>query len=253
MSTRELIRHADADALAQAVVARLVATVVQAQRERGIAHVVLTGGGIGTAVLVALGASPALQAIDWHRVHLWWGDERFVPEGDPDRNETGARAAFIDQLDIPAAQVHEMLGSDRISTAEESAAAYADALHEAGQGAIPAFDVLMLGIGPDAHVASLFPDHPAWHEQGDVVAVHDSPKPPPTRVSMSLGTLNAARSTWVLASGTGKQEAVRSSFDAQAQPMQVPASAVHGSEQTLFLVDEDAAAMLPADFGQREG
>ena len=252
MSARELIRHADADALAEAVVARLVAAVVAAQAERGVAHGVLTGGGNGTAVLVALGSSPETASIDWQHVHLWWGDERYLPEGDADRNETGARAALIDRLTIPPAHVHPMAGPDRSDSVEQSAAQYAELLVSFGAGAIPEFDVLLLGIGPDAHVASLFPDHPAWHEQGAVVAVHDSPKPPPTRVSMSIGTLNAARNTWVLASGASKQEAVSASFDAQAIPTHVPASAVHGSSQTLFLVDEDAAALLPADLGQRE-
>ncbi len=252
MSNRELIRHANADTLAKAVVVRLVASVVQAQEERDIAHVVLTGGGIGTAVLTALASSAEISTIDWQRVHLWWGDERYVPEGDPERNETGARQALINHVAIPETQVHVMAGPDRVASVEDSAADYARLLEAAGAGAVPEFDVLLLGIGPDAHVASLFPDHPAWQEQGSVVAVHDSPKPPPTRVSLSLDTLNRARQTWVLASGSSKADAVMESFDVAANAMHVPASAVHGTQATLFLVDEDAAAKLPAEFGQRE-
>ncbi len=252
MSPRELIRHADADALASAVARRLTASIVQAQAERGIAHVVLTGGGIGTAVLAALAASTEISQINWQRIHLWWGDERYVPEGDAERNETGAREALIDHVPIPPAHVHAMAGPDRAASVEESAAAYASVLDEAGAGSIPQFDVLLLGIGPDAHVASLFPGHPAWHEPGSVVAVHDSPKPPPLRVSMSLATLNRAREAWVLASGKSKEEAVFSSFEEHATAMAVPASGVSGTQQTLFLVDEAAAARLPADFGQPE-
>ncbi|MDO9486186.1 MAG: 6-phosphogluconolactonase [Actinomycetota bacterium] len=252
MSNRELIRHTNADTLAAAVAARLVASVVQAQEERDMAHVVLTGGGIGTAVLTALASSAEISMIDWARVHLWWGDERFVPEGDPERNETGARRALIDHVAIPESHVHVMAGPDRAASVEDSAADYTRLLEAAGAGAVPEFDVLLLGIGPDAHVASLFPDHPAWHEQGPVVAVHDSPKPPPTRVSLSLDTLNRARQTWVLASGTSKADAVMASFDVAANAMHVPASAVHGTQATLFLVDEDAAAKLPAQFGQLE-
>ena len=250
MSARELIRHADADALAEAVVSRLVATVVQAQAQREFAHVVLTGGGIGTAVLAALGASRQLAEIDWLRVHLWWGDERYVPRGDPERNETGAREALIDHLTIPSGQVHPIAGPDQVESVEDSAAQYATLLRATGRGAVPQFDVLLLGIGPDAHVASLFPDHPVWREQGDVVAVHDSPKPPPTRVSMSLATLNAARNTWVLASGSSKQEAVLESVNPYSTAPHVPASAVNGSLETLFLVDEQAAALLPDDFSR---
>jgi len=250
VSDRELIRHADADALAQAIAGRLVATVIEAQAQREVAHVVLTGGGIGTAVLVALAASPALSSIDWQRIHLWWGDERYVPTGDADRNETGARIALIDHVAIPRERVHSMAGPDRSASVEASAAAYTEALTEAGSGQIPQFDVLLLGIGPDAHVASLFPEHPAMHAEGWVVPVHNSPKPPPTRVSLSMATLNTARHTWVLASGASKSEAVRLAFEPNAEPWQVPASGVHGLQQTLFLVDEAAAADLPSDFGR---
>ncbi len=252
MSSRELIRHADAQVLAEAVANRLAASVVEAQTQRRIAHVVLTGGGIGTAVLVALAASAEVSTIDWQRIHLWWGDERYVVQGDADRNETGARKALIDHVAIPADRVHSIAGPDRVSSVEESADDYAASLIAVGQGAIPEFDVVLLGIGPDAHVASLFPGHPAWQESGAVVAVHDSPKPPPLRVSMSLATLNRGRQSWVLASGSSKQEAVRSSFEAHTSPMQVPASGVHGTQATLFLVDESAAAELPANFGREE-
>lgn len=253
MTARELIRHADADALAQSAVRRLVSSVTQAQAQRDLAHVVLTGGGIGTAVLAALAASAELDLIDWQRIHLWWGDERFVPSGDPDRNETGARVALIDALAIPAAHVHPMAGPDRAATAEESAADYSAQLRKIGGGQVPQFDVLLLGIGPDAHVASLFPGHPANQAQGDATAVHDSPKPPPTRVSLTFGALNRARATWVLASGESKAQAVQLVFAPQATAEQVPASGVHGSEQTLFLVDQAAAALLPAEFGSAEG
>ncbi|MDP2012709.1 MAG: 6-phosphogluconolactonase [Actinomycetota bacterium] len=252
MSPRELRRHPDAAALAAAVARRLVASVVLAQAQRGVAHVVLTGGGIGTAVLVALAANPDTAQIDWQRIHLWWGDERYVPEGDPERNETGARAALIDHIPIPPGRVHAMAGPDRAASVEESAASYADLLNEVGEGSVPEFDVLLLGIGPDAHVASLFPEHPAWRETGEVVAVHDSPKPPPLRVSMSLPTLNRARQSWVLASGASKQDAVLWSFDEQATATAVPASGISGSQQTLFLVDEAAAAELPPNVGQSD-
>jgi len=253
VTARELIRHADADALAQAVARRLVDSVTQAQAKRGLAHLVLTGGGIGTATLAALAASAELGSIDWQRIHLWWGDERFVPSGDPDRNETGARAALIDALAIPEGHVHPMAGPDRAATPEDSAAGYSAQLREMGGGQVPQFDVLLLGIGPDAHVASLFPGHPANQATGVATAVHDSPKPPPTRVSLTFSALNRARATWVLASGQSKAEAIRLAFSPQATPEPVPASGVHGSERTLFLVDEDAAALLPAGFGSAAG
>ncbi|MDO8731217.1 MAG: 6-phosphogluconolactonase [Actinomycetota bacterium] len=250
MNNREVIRHPDANALAEAVVGRLVDRVVDAQSKRGDAHVVLTGGGIGTAVLAALMASPAGTAIDWQRIHLWWGDERYLAEGDAERNETGARDALIDHVAIPPDRVHAMAGPDRSDSVEAAAAAYATSLIEAGQGDIPEFDVLLLGIGPDAHVASLFPENSAMLADGPVVAVYNSPKPPPVRVSLSMNTLNRARHTWVLASGSSKAEAIRLSCEPNAEPLRVPASGVQGLQQTLFLVDEAAAAELPDDVGR---
>ncbi|MFA7323659.1 MAG: 6-phosphogluconolactonase [Candidatus Nanopelagicales bacterium] len=250
MSNRDVLRHADADALAEAAAGRLVAAVVEAQEQRGQAHVVLTGGGIGTAVLVALAASPAVSAIDWHRIHLWWGDERYLPTGDPERNDTAAHVALIDQVAIPRDRVHSIPGPDTSDSPQAAALAYGESLLRIGEGALPEFDVVLLGIGPDAHVASLFPEHPATHAVGNVVAVHNSPKPPPTRVSLTFAALNNARQALILASGPSKAEAVRLALEEHAGPLQVPASGIHAAQQTLFLIDEEAARELPADFGR---
>lgn len=250
MTRFDVLRHADADALAEAAAGRLVAAVIEAQDQRDLAHVVLTGGGIGTEVLVALSASPAVSAIDWHRIHLWWGDERYLPAGDAGRNDTAAHAALIDAVAIPRDRVHAIAGPDTSDSPEAAAAAYAQTLRSAGGGAIPEFDLVLLGIGPDAHVASLFPEHPAVHEHGDVVAVHHAPKPPATRVSMTLATLNTARQSLILASGKAKAAAVRLALEEHAGPLQVPASGIHAAQQSLLLVDEAAAAELPADFGR---
>ena len=111
-------------------------------------------------------------------------------------------------------------------------------------------DILLLGIGPDAHVASLFPEQPALHDERSVAAVHGSPKPPPTRITLTLPSLNAARETWILASGAGKASAVRLALSDSAGPFQVPAAGVRGRERTLFLIDEDAASKLPRSMGR---
>ena len=178
--------------LAKAVAARLVTRLVDAVAAAGHAHLVLTGGGIGTAVLAELAAAPARDAVDWQRVDFWWGDERFVPAGHPDRNETGARAALLDKIDVDPARVHPMPGPDGPDgdDPEAAAARYAAELAAATRpedhGPVPAFDVLMLGIGPEGHVASLFPGMPAVYDNRPVVAVRGSPKPPPIRISLHL-------------------------------------------------------------------
>lgn len=249
MTIPELVRYADADALAEATVGRLVAAVVEAQEQREFAHVVLTGGGIGTALLAALSASPAVSAIDWQRIHLWWGDERYLPTGHIDRNDTSAHRVLLDQVAIPRDQVHSINGPDRSESPELSALQYEEALFTAGSGFLPKFDVVLLGIGPDAHVASLFPEHPETHDERVAVAVHNSPKPPSIRVTLTLPTLNNAHQAWILACGESKAEAVRLALDPMAGPRQIPASGIR-ADHTLFLVDLDATKELPADLGR---
>jgi len=249
VSVPEIIVHRDAQLLAKAVAARLVTRLVDSVAARGTASVVLTGGGIGTAVLAELAAAPARDAIDWRHLDVWWGDERFVPAGDPDRNETGARAALLDHVDVDPARVHPMPGPDGPDGDDPDAAAaryaswLADAAKTAGQGPVPAFDVLMLGIGPEGHVASLFPGLPALGDDRPAVAVRDSPKPPPTRLSLTLPSIQAAREVWILASGEEKADAVALALSGDG-PEPVPAAGARGRQRTLFLLDGAAAAKV---------
>jgi 6-phosphogluconolactonase len=252
----EVIVHRDGPLLARAVAARLVTKLVDSLAARGTASVVLTGGGIGTAVLAELAASPARDAIDWPYLDIWWGDERFAPSGDPDRNETGARAALLDHVDADPARVHPMPGPDGPdgSNPEAAAARYGSWLRAATRpedhGPVPEFDVLMLGIGPEAHVASLFPGLPALYDERPVVAVRGSPKPPPTRLSLTLPSIQAAREVWILASGAEKADAVALALSG-AGPVQVPAAGARGRQRTLFLIDRAAAAKVPPQIGRQ--
>jgi 6-phosphogluconolactonase len=249
VSTPEVFVHATGDLLASAAAARTVTRLADAVAARGRAHLVLTGGGIGTKVMAAIAASPARDAVDWRLVDLWWGDERFEVTGDPARNETGARSALLGHLSLDPSRVHVIAGPDGPDGDDLDAAAarYAAELAAAADGgaSVPAFDVLMLGIGPEGHVASIFPDSPAAHAGGTVVAVRNSPKPPPTRISLTFGALQAAREVWVLASGAEKAEAVAGAVSGVSQ-VELPAAGARGRERTLFLLDEAAAAKLPA-------
>lgn len=252
----EVIVHRDAPLLAKAVAARLVTGLVDAAAARGAASVVLTGGGIGTAVLAELSAAPAADAVDWRHLDVWWGDERFVPTGDPDRNETGARDALLSKVDVDPARVHPMPGPDGPDgdDPEEAAARYAtwlrDATRPEDHGEVPSFDVLLLGIGPEGHVASLFPGMPALYDERPVVAVRGSPKPPPTRLSFTLPSIQAAREVWILASGPEKADAIAMALS-DAGPVQVPAAGARGRQRTLFLIDSAAAAKVPAQIGRQ--
>jgi 6-phosphogluconolactonase len=250
MTPPAVVIHRDQDLLAETVAARLVTRLVDVQAARGSASVVLTGGGIGTAVLAALAAAPIRDAIDWRKLDIWWGDERFLPTGHPERNETGARAALLDHVDVDPARVHPMPaadGPDR-DDPEAAAARYADLLLATARpedhSPVPSFDVLMLGLGPDAHVASLFPGQPALYDDRPVVAVRGAPKPPPTRITLTLPAIQTAREVWVIAAGEAKAAAAHMSLS-DAGPIQVPAAGARGRNQTLFLLDRAAASRLP--------
>ncbi|MGW3898522.1 6-phosphogluconolactonase, partial [Micromonospora profundi] len=204
MSEASVAVHADADMLAQAVAARLLVKLLDAQADRGEAAVVLTGGRIAAAVYRAVGQLPARDAVDWSRVDVWWGDERFLPAGDPERNETQARAALLDVVPLDPARVHPMPASDGPAgnDPEAAAAGYAEELARAarpGHATLPHFDVLMLGVGEDGHVASVFPGHPVHYETRPCSAVRGSPKPPPVRTTLTLPAINTAEEVWLVA------------------------------------------------------
>ena len=251
MSVPEVLVHRDAATLAAAVAARLITRLVDVQSARSSASIVLTGGGIGTAALAAVRDSPAVDAVDWSRVDVWWGDERFVPAGDPERNETGARAALLDHVGVDPDRVHAMGSSDGEwgDDPEAAAAGYAAALATAAgpedHGPAPRFDVLMLGVGPDAHVASLFPGMPALYDDRPCVAVRGAPKPPPTRLTLTLPVIRAAREVWLIAAGGEKASAMRLALAQDAGPVQVPAAGARGARRTLAMLDAAAATRLP--------
>lgn len=246
----------DPDALADAVAARLATRIVTAQTARGEASVVLTGGSVGIATLAALAASASRDAVDWSAVDLWWGDERFVGEGHPDRNERQAREALLDHVPVDPARIHPMPaagsplagpGGDDVHAA---AAAYADELarHASieSHAPVPRFDLLLLGVGPDGHVASLFPHSPALYDTRTVVGVEGSPKPPPKRVTLTLPAIQSAEEVWLIAAGEAKAAAVAMALGG-AGPMAIPASVATGRHVTHWLLDRAAASQLPSD------
>ncbi|MBW4720937.1 6-phosphogluconolactonase [Saccharothrix obliqua] len=247
MTRPEVVVHRDGDLLAAAAAARLITRLVDAQAARGTAALVLTGGRTGTAVLEQVRVSPARDAVDWSRVDLYWGDERFLPSGHADRNETQARTALLDHVPVDPARVHAVAASDgRFGDDPDAAAdAYAEVLAAAGGGSVPAFDVLLLGVGEEGHTASIFPDSPAVHErERSVVAVRDCPKPPPTRVSLTLPAIRRAREVWLVTTGAAKAEAVAAALTG-ADEVRLPAAGAVGDQRTLWLLDQAAAADVP--------
>jgi 6-phosphogluconolactonase len=225
------------DELTSATADRLAAALASAQAERGTASVVLTGGRTGTAVLAALRSA----ALDWSSLDIYWGDERFLPAGDPERNETQAREALLDHVPVSPDRVHPMAPSDGEYGDDPDAAAeaYAVLLKD-----VTSFDVCLLGVGEEGHTASIFPHSPAVRETSRaVVAVRDCPKPPPTRVTLTLPTIRQAAEVWLMTTGEAKAEAVSAAL-AGASEEDIPAAGARGQRHTLWILDRTAAGRL---------
>lgn len=241
-----------ADALAAFTAARLVDALDAAQRAHGRACLALTGGGIMERTWSALADSAAARALDWSAVDVFWGDERFVPADSDDRNGTPADRILFGQRPFADAPRYPMPASDGPygDDLDAAAAGYAETLRQARRaadtGEAPSFDVVLLGIGPDGHCCSLFPDHPGVEdESAPVIAVRDSPKPPPLRLSLSFAGLNTAREIWAVVSGSGKADAVAAALAPDAERRHVPSAGARGTERTLWLLDQAAAGRLP--------
>ncbi|WP_020497830.1 6-phosphogluconolactonase [Sciscionella marina] len=250
----QLLAHTNREQLAAAAAARLVTRIVDVQSARDNAAVVLTGGGAGIAVLEHVRDSPARDAVDWAKLDIYWGDERFLPEGDPERNATQAFGALLDHVPVDPERVHVMAPSDGAfgDDPEAAAADYARILAENAtpedHGAVPRFDVLMLGVGPEGHVASVFPESPAVYEtEQSVVAVRNCPKPPPTRISLTLPAIRHAEEVWIVTDGAGKAPAVAMAL-AGAGEVQLPAAGALGTHRTLWLTDTKAAGKIGERF-----
>jgi 6-phosphogluconolactonase len=225
--------------------------LVQAQQRRGRAALALTAGSIMELVWSRLAASTAADTVDWSAVDVFWGDERFVPAGSADRNDAPAERILFASAPFSSARRFSMPASDGAygenldAAARGYAEALADAMRPDDVGDVPNFDVVLLGVGPDGHCCSLFPEHPGvYDDSAAVIPVRNSPKPPPLRLSLSFDGLNSANEIWVIASGSGKAHAVAMALGGAGR-VQVPSAGARGRHRTLWLVDADAASKLP--------
>ncbi|WP_194419767.1 6-phosphogluconolactonase [Microbacterium abyssi] len=236
-------------AVAERVADRFLARVRARTRNGRIAHIALTGGSTGGVVLQAVAQHPRASQIDWSLVHFWWGDERFVAHDDADRNAAQSRNALLDHISVPAENVHEVAAADSGLSLDEAVAAYAAELARFGADgeAWPSFAVCFLGVGADGHVASLFPDRPeVTVTDAAAVAVRDSPKPPPERVTLTRPVINSSKRVWLVLTGADKASALGLAL-AGASYTNVPAAGAKGRKRTVFFVDEAAASEVPED------
>jgi 6-phosphogluconolactonase len=238
--TAETIVLPDGSALAAAAADLFAKEAADAIAARGRFFVALAGGTTFTAAYRLLAEPPRRDSVDWRRVVVFFGDERCVPEGDPERNDRAAREALLDRVPIPKESVHTVDVTKR-----DPAGRYEAELSEAfgvPHGTVPRFDLVLLGMGPDGHVASLFPGHDALRAKARLaVRIAGSPKPPPERVTLTLPVLNAARVVLLAASGASKKDAVARM---RAGDPDLPAARVQLTDGRLVLmVDIEAAGV----------
>jgi 6-phosphogluconolactonase len=231
----------DAETVARRAASGIARHLESARAERGVAHLALSGGGTPTRAYELLAGEP----VDWSGVEVWFADERCVPPDDPESNYRLASETLLGPAAIGPQRVHRMEGE---LGPEEAAQRYALGLADGvsvRDGELPVLDLIVLGIGPDAHVASLFPGAPTLQapQQELCLGVWDSPKPPPERVTLSLAVLRAAERCLLLATGAGKADALSAML---AEPSNhVPASLLR--RERLTVIADDAASPGPID------
>lgn len=213
-----------------------VATAISnAISQRGRCSIAVSGGSTPRPMYRLL-AAEFTNRIPWTGVHVFWGDERFVPAGDPQRNETMVRKALLDHVPCPSSNIHAVPAA---ATADEAAAQY-DAVLRKHFGAEPRFDLVLLGLGTDGHTASLFPHSAALREHERWVVAVTGPAEPPLRVTLTLPAFNHAALTFFMVAGTDKASALQHVFDG-ADPESYPAAGIRPPGGAVWWVDKAAA------------
>jgi 6-phosphogluconolactonase len=231
-------RFTDLNSVAENTAVNLISelkVILQAKEET---HLVLTGGTVGIATLAALAANPNRNQVDFTRVHFWWGDERFVETESADRNALQAKNALLKHLTLDQNKIHEFPATDSGLSLDEAATAFANHVTKIS----PVFDIVLLGMGPDGHIASLFPGKPQPSPSAWIIAEHDSPKPPAQRLSFTFEALNSSNQVWFIVAGSDKQDAVAVAMG--ETPDELPVGRVHGKESTQWFIDSAAGSKV---------
>jgi 6-phosphogluconolactonase len=200
------------------------------------ANVAITGGTVGIATLAEIAAHDRAANFDFNRVNFWWGDERFVSATDGDRNSLQAHKALFSKIKIDSSKLHPFPSADNGLTLDAAAEQFAAYVAEVK----PHFDLVFLGMGPDGHINSLFPGKTIPAAGVQIVAEHDSPKPPAQRLTFTYEAMNAADEIWFTIAGADKADAVNVAFG--DDPTSLPVGRVHGVKKTVWFVDQTAGA-----------
>jgi 6-phosphogluconolactonase len=241
----EIVVLPDPAALADEAARRFVALARAAVAAHGRFTVALSGGSTPRALHERLARPPLCDVVDWANVHIFWGDERMVPPDDPESSYRMARETLLQHVPIPAANIYPVptVGG----TPEAAAKAYQETILAVFGADLPRFDLILLGMGPDGHTASLFPGQPEVIRPSEmlVAAVHNAPKPPPTRVTFTYKLINAAANVIFLAAGADKAAILREVLRGPIDVARLPAQGVWPERGELaWLVDAAAAKEL---------
>lgn len=231
-------RFNNAESVAKNVAELLIKSLNELLAHQPQVHLMLTGGTVGIATLAELGANALRDSVDYSRVHFWWGDERYVPSDHADRNALQAKKALLNKISVEAQNIHEFPSSDSGLNLDEASVAFAKVVDDIK----PQFDIVLLGMGPDGHIASLFPGKPLPAKGVQIIAEHDSPKPPAHRLSFTYDALNAAGEIWFVVAGADKQDAVAVAMG--DSPEDLPVGRVHGKKSTQWFIDSTAGTKV---------
>lgn len=231
----------DKEALIERSLEVVLSKMQAAIQERGRCTIALAGGGTPKPLYEAI----ATQNLPWDKIHVFWGDERYVPPDHPDSNQGMARSAWLDKVDLPSANIHPM-PTDSANPATD-AQKHEEELREffpVGVGEFPSFDVILLGIGDDAHTASLFPHTDALQIQDKLVTVGNKDGQP--RITFTAPLINHAHCVIFLVAGASKRPALAQIFATDADPMTYPARLIKPLGELWWLLDESAGQELKA-------
>ncbi len=223
----DLTLYANADELAEEVTAQILLAIESGLLARGEFHLVLTGGTLGVQISQSLvGAFNSAPEL-YKGLHIWFSDERFVELDSAERNAAPLHGTLKNSNVV----VHESLAPNTPATIEDAVRDYEQALADV------TIDLNILGVGPDGHVASLFPGVADYEDRRNIFAITDSPKPPAARISFTMKFLNKAREVWIVAAGESKADAVAKIIEGD---LSIPASYVSAQGRTRLIVDQAA-------------
>jgi len=241
-ATKKILK--DLESLQNALALNIEERIRETVTRRDRFNLVVAGGNTPRGLYERLAARPA-GSLPWEQVHLYWGDERFVPQADPKSNYAMVEETLLDHIEIPAANIHSI--PTDTEQVEQAAAVYEERLRAEFGDQAPSLDLILLGMGSDGHTASLFPGCPVLEEDQRWVGASNAPVEPKERITLTYPILNNARAVYFLVSGARKADAVRNAVLRDLEKNACPSAFVRPAGELIFWLDQAAAQLVPKD------